>query len=210
MSGKLRLPLSLNQLRLSPPTSLLEPVKTWMQASNAKCFLHPHGFWTVLLSRSETEEWRFHYWPKGPRTKTGMPAAIHNHDKVIESRVVLGELRNIEYQVENVETQGQPIYFVDYDGDKFSQKSNNILRDSGKRAVAIPLSEEIVRYGGRYRIEAHTYHEVIVAEDVITATICRMSSHVPGPVNVLGCPSFPEEVVIQRTSRPAVELAKMI
>ena len=210
MSGKLNLRLNLNLLRLSSPTDLLELVKSWMKDSDEKCFLHPHGFWTVLLGRCETEEWRFHYWPKGPRAMTGLPATIHNHDKAIESRVLLGELKNIEYQVEKVSTQGQPIYSVVYNGDKFSQNTNNILRDSGELAVAIPHSEEIVRRGGRYSVEAHTYHEVIVAKDIVTATICCMNSYVPGPVNVLGCPSYSKEVVIQRTSCPVGELAKMI
>ena len=210
MPDKFQFLLSLNQLRRLPSSKLLELVKEWMENSNEKCFLHPHGFWTVLLNRTETEEWRFHCWPKGARTTTGMPAKIHTHDKAIESRVVLGELRNIEYKVEKVDTLGRPIYCVAYSGDKFSQNSHNILRASGERAVAYALSEKIVRSGARYRVDAHTYHEVIVAEDVTTATICCMNSHVPGPVNVLGCTSSAEELMVQRISRPVIELAKMI
>ncbi len=210
MSANLYLPLSLKHLREFSPACLLEQVKGWMKTSNTECFLHPLGFWTVLLSRSRTEEWRFHYWPKGSRTITGMPATIHTHDKVIESKVVLGELRNIEYQIEKVGTLGRPIYQVAYHGDKFSQKTKNILRNDGERAAATVLSEKIVRYGERYRVKAHTYHEVVVSEDMETATICNMNSHVPGPINVLGCNSYENEILIQRICRPIDELIELI
>ena len=123
MSVELKFPLTVGQLRLVSPAYLVERVKGWMERNDTNCLLHPHGFWVVLLNKSETEEWRFHYWPKESRKTTGMPARIHTHNKVVESRILLGELKNTEYRLVRMKSGGRPIYQVGYGGDKYDQEN---------------------------------------------------------------------------------------
>ena len=210
MSVELEFPLAIEHFRSASPTLLIEQVKGWMKKDDISCLLHPHGFWVVLLNRSETEEWRFHYWPKESRKTTGMPARIHTHDKIVESRILVGELKNIEYNLVKVKSGGQPIYQVVYDGDKYFQETSNVLRKTDERAVAIARVEEILRVGNSYRVEAHTYHEAIVAEGVEAATIVCMHSPVAGGAKVLGLASYPDEIVFRRVSRPVGELLRII
>jgi hypothetical protein len=73
-------PLTLDYVRVAPVQELHAALKTWLERENPICLMHPHGFYVVLLGRDEKEEWRFHFWPKGPRTTLGMPAFIHTHD----------------------------------------------------------------------------------------------------------------------------------
>ena len=181
-----------------------------MEQGNANCLVHPHGFWIVLLGRSETEEWRFHYWPRGSRKTTGMPGKIHTHDKVVESRIVLGELTNIEYRVEKVESGDQPIYRVVYDGDKFMQDTSNALRKTEECVATVATAEQLLRVGNSYRVEAHTYHEAVVGDDVATATIVCMHSQASGPAKVVGLASYGDEIVFQRVSQPVSKLLQLI
>ena len=210
MPGDLEFPLSLDGLYSKSPTDLIEQAKTWMEQRNSDYLVHPHGFWVVLLNRSATEEWRFHYWPKGYRYSAGIPAKIHTHDKVVESRIVLGELTNILYQVKAVVGAHQRIYHVVYDGDKFMRNTSNVLGKTEECVEAVETSEQILRVGNSYRVEANTYHEAVVAEDVATATIVCMHSKVVGPVKVVGLASHAEKIAFQRLSQPIGKLLELI
>ena len=202
--------LSLRQLRSLSPSCLMTIVRGWINDRDPICLMHPHGFWVVLLNRSEWDEWRFHYWPRGPRPTTGMPAMIHTHNKVVESRIVLGALNNIVYSLTHMEADGRPVYEVAYGGDKFAQKTSNVLKITDKRAKAIVKNKSILKQGDSYRVEPHTYHEAFVDEEVATATIVCMHSRVPGSAKVLGLASYPEEIVFRRCSRPASDLLRLM
>ena len=210
MSVELNFPISLQQLHSMSPDYLIEGVKQWIEKKNPICLMHPHGFWVVLLSKSQIEEWRFHYWPRGPRKTTGMPGMIHTHDKVVESRIILGELKNILYSLKNVESGGRPIYEVTYYGDKFVQETSNVLKKTDEHAETALKVEQFLKVGNSYRVEAHTYHEAVVGEDVATATIVCMHSRVSGTAKVLGLVSYPDKIAFQRFSRSAEELLQHI
>ena len=202
--------LSLQQLHSMSPALLIEEVRGWIKEKDPICLLHPHGFWIVLLNKSEMQEWRFHYWPRGPRKITGMPAMIHTHDRVVDSRILVGELKNILYNTTNIGSDGRPIYEVAYYGDKFVQETSNVLKKTGEQAKVVPKVATILQIGNSYRVEPHTYHEAVVPKELSTATIVCMHSRVPGPAKVLGLPSYPEEIVFQRLTRPARELLQHI
>ena len=192
------------------PASLIERVKDWINEKDPIALQHPHGFWVVLLNKSEMEEWRLHYWPRGCRKITGMPAKIHTHDRVVESRIMFGELMNIVYSSTNVELDGWPVYEVAYFGDKYVQDTSNVLKKSGMQTKLVSKCTQILKVGNRYRIEAHLYHEAVVAKDVATATIVCMHSRVPGTAKVLGLASCPNEIVFTRIGRRARELLQDI
>lgn len=210
MPGDLEFPLSLDRLHSKSLTGLVEETKIWMKRRNNNCLVHPHGFWVVLLNKSATEEWRFHYWPKGHRFAAGIPGKIHTHDKVVESRIVYGELKNIRYRVKEVEHAEQMIYHVGYDGNRFMRKTTNMLDKTNECVEAVVESEQVLSVGNSYRVEAHTYHEAVVSEDVATATIVCMHSQVVGPIKVVGLASHPDKITFQRFNQPIDKLLELI
>lgn len=199
MPADIGFPLTLDHIRSTPSADLLVGLESWMDRTDPTCLVHPHGFFVVLLDRSEQQDWRFHIWPRGPRTLKGMPAMIHTHDKVVESCILTGELRNILYTASEVATGGQPVYEVAYLGDRYVRSTSNVLRRTAGRAMVSVCGAQTLEAGGSYRIEAHAYHEAAVPESVATATIVCMHSPVPGSVKVLGLDGYPERIAFHRT-----------
>ena len=139
-----------------------------------------------------------------------MPAKIHTHDRVVESRILLGELVDIQYDLVTMESGGQPIYQVAYCGDKYAAKTCNVLRKTEDRAEVTARAEQVLRTGDSYRVDAHMYHEAVVEEDVATATIVCMHSPAPGVSKVLGSMCFPDEIVFRRVSQPVGQLLSLL
>jgi hypothetical protein len=140
MFADLGFPLTLDYVRVAPVSILRTALKAWMQEQNPISLVHPHGFYVVLLSRTEAEEWRFHFWPQGTRTIAGMPAFIHTHDRHVESRILQGQLTNIFYDVPTVLVGGQPLYEVSYGGDRYSSATSNFLQQTSTRVQPIVSS----------------------------------------------------------------------
>src|SRR3546814_15631072 len=97
MLADLGLPLEWSRVRTEPLPALRSAVRNWLTRKNPTCLIHPHGFYVVLLGRTESVEWRLHFWPKGQRVVTGMPAFIHTHNFHVESRILKGQITNILY-----------------------------------------------------------------------------------------------------------------
>lgn len=199
MCANLSFPLTRDYVRFAPVSVIRSTVKTWLELVNPICLMHPHGFYVVLLGRTETEEWRFHYWPKGPRTILGMPAYIHTHDRHVESRILQGQLTNILHEVSEVKTGGQPLYEVFYDGDRYSSVTSNFLRRTTTRVQSIIKQRDAMRCGDMYRVERHAYHAAVVSEQLATSTLVCMHGHLPGGVRVVGLDGYPEAISFQRT-----------
>ena len=139
-----------------------------------------------------------------------MPAMIHTHDRVVESRVVFGQMKNKTYDLKTVKLGGRPIYEVVYYGDRFAQSAINVLEKTDALGEAIGRSEQILHVGNSYRVEAHTYHEAVVSEDVEAATVVCMHSRVYGPSRVLGLTDYPKRIEFKRASIPVDELLQLI
>ena len=210
MCADLDFPISLWTHHSTSPAGLVERLKFWLGKQDATCLVHPLGFWIVLLRKSETEEWRFHFWPPGETQITGMPATIHTHDRVVESRVILGRVNNTLYREDDAESAGLPVYEVRYGGDKFVQGTPNILRNTDQLIAVTPTVKQTLKVGDRYRVGAHTYHRAVVESHGAAATIVRMHSPIPGSPKVLGLPGFPDEIRFQRLRRSSEELLEMI
>ena len=182
-------------------------IKSWLERENPRCLKHPLGFYVVLIGRTEKEEWRFHFWPKGLRCFVGLPARVHTHDRCVWSRVLQGELTNIVYDVIPVQLGGQPLYKVDYGGDRYVSTTSNSLLNTGKRVQTIVQQAEIVVCGDSYDVGCHTFHEALVSEKVDTATLVCMHSHSPGDVMVVGVDGYPEAITFTRVEHEAREFA---
>ncbi|WP_160015445.1 hypothetical protein [Pseudomonas sp. 8BK] len=210
MPASLKFPLTWEYVSSTPISVLKIAVKSWLELANPICLIHPHGFYVVLLDRTETEEWRFHYWPKGPRNILGMPAFIHTHDRHIESRILQGQLTNILHEVYEVQTDGQPLYEVAYEGDRYSSGTSNILRRTTTRIQSIVRQREIMRCGDMYHVERHEYHAALVSETLAVSTLVCMHGRSPGEVRVVGLDGYPEAIEFQRTEVDARTLVGLL
>jgi len=142
--------------------------------------MHPHGFHVVLLYRTDSEEWRFHFWPQGPRLIAGMPAFIHTHDRHVESRILQGQLTNVLYDVAAVPAGGQPLYKVRYSGDRYASATSNFLRKTTTRVQPTIRRRDDMGRGDTYHVERHAYHEAVVPEQLATSTLVCMRARSPG------------------------------
>lgn len=210
MSADLGFPLTQDCVQATSADILLAAIKQWLERENPICLLHPHGFYVVLLGRSDSEEWRFHFWAQGPRTITGMPAFIHTHDQHIESRILQGQLTNILYDAPEIPIGGQPLYMVNYAGDRYMSATSNLLLNTTTRVRPVARGRELLNCGDMYHIERHEFHEAVVPEQFSTATIVCMHSHCPGSVKVIGLDGYPDTITFMRTECRAKALAEQI
>lgn len=188
----------------------LAAIKHWLMVKKPNCVLHPNGFYVALIDRSPDEEWRFHLWPKGPRTITGMPAGVHNHNCRIESRVLAGNFTNFAYDIEEIELGGFPLYEVAYQGDRYVSSATNVLRKTDKRVELFKLQSSEIAHGDSYCVERNAYHEVVVPEHTLAATLVRMSRRDSSQVYVIGLDGYPASMAFQRPCCEALTIAEKI
>lgn len=201
-------PLEWNSVRALPLPALQAGLQTWAMRENPTCLMHPHGFYVTLLGRTATEEWRLHFWPQGPRRVTGMPAFIHTHNCHVESRIIKGQVTNIVYEVVADSTGGQPLYEVDYGGDRYAATSSNVLRKTGTRVEAIIRRQDTHTCGETYHIERYAYHEAVVSDEDATSTLVCMHGRSPGSVMVVGLDGYPETIAFTRAEYRALDFAE--
>jgi hypothetical protein len=192
-------------VRTAAPTALLARIRAWMKAVQPSSLIHPHGFLVLLLHREDREEWRFHVWPQGMRPISGMPGLIHTHDRVVDSRVVKGELTNVVYSISEAPAGGSPVYEVEYPSDKYDPQGTNLLKRSSVRVDAYVIGEQLVAAGRRYSVSAGVFHQAVIPESVCTCTIVRMHSPAPGPVKVIGIDGYPDTLGLRRVECSAAD-----
>jgi hypothetical protein len=134
-----------------------------------------------------------------------MPAPIHTHDTVVDSRILKGALENITYLLRPTETGGLPIYEVRHTGDKYSPKNKNRLYKRLDRFIPEVAARQKLGVGDSYNVPPHVFHEARVYEGDVTCTIVRMHSQAPGPVKILGADGYPAEIEFKRVFAPADE-----
>lgn len=205
MHADLGFPLTLAHVQAAPTAMLLAAIREWLGREKPACLMHPHGFYVVPLSRTQTEDWRFHVWPRGTRRISGMPAFVHTHNCHVESRILQGELINIIYDVHEVTAGGAPLYEVGYAGDRYEASTSNFLQKTEKRVKAVVRSCETIATGGAYSVERYAYHEAIVSDQLTTATLVCMHGRTAGTVNVVGVDDYPESIEFRRSQHEACE-----
>lgn len=203
-------PLELHRLREEPTSSLRSAIKTWLIKETPTCLIHPHGFYVVLIGRTDTEEWRLHFWPKGPRFITGMPAFIHTHNCRIDSRILQGQLTNILYSVSVDSNGSNPLYQVEYGGDRYTAVTSNHLRRTELRVRSAPLKRDTYVCGDSYGVERNAYHEAVVSDQESTSTLVCMHGRSADPVMVVGLDGYPPTLTFTRPEYRGVDFAEWI
>jgi hypothetical protein len=119
--------------------------------------VHPNGFIQLTLE----DGYRLHLfldkevYERFPRTP------IHTHAFVLESRVMLGEVTNIEYEVAE-----------DPHGDLCMYTAKNMESELekviGKTYSISNKKEEVIKVGEEYHVRINTFHESLHRGDTIT------------------------------------------
>lgn len=188
--------------------NLQSSVRRWLMSNSVGCLRHPHGFYIIFLGRTGNEEWRLHFWPKGSRIVTGMPAFIHTHNCHVESRILKGKVTNILYDVVVDSNGDRPLYRVDYDGDRYkSETSNKIIKTDARVNYKI---KNKIRYlsGDYYRVERNEYHEALVNEDECVSTFVCMSGRTADSVMVVGVDGYPQIISFTRAECHSSDFAE--
>lgn len=203
-------PLEWSRVRAEPLPSLRSAIRTWLTRENPTCLIHPHGFYVVLLGRAESQEWRLHFWPNGPRVVTGMPAFIHTHNCHVESRILSGQLTNIIYNVTADPAGAQPLYEVDYSGDRYAASSSNRLQKTTTRVHAAIQRRNTYTCGDTYNIERNAYHEAVVAERDAASTLVCMHGRSSDSVMVVGLDGYPKTIAFTRAEYRALDFSELL
>lgn len=210
MLANLGLPLEWSRILNEPLPALRDAVNAWLVRENPTCLIHPHGFFVALLGRTKTEEWRLHFWPKGPRVVTGMPAFIHTHNCQVESRILKGQITNVLYAVAAAPTGGQPLYEVNYGGDRYAAATSNILRKTATRVQTTIQQEFLLTCGDAYHVERYAYHEAVVPDRDNTLTLVCMHGRSSGAVAVVGIDGYPDTVAFTRAEHHALDFTEWL
>lgn len=210
MLANLDVTLEWSLVRTEPLPALQSAVKAWLMRERPTCLRHPHGFYVVFLGRTETEEWRLHFWPKGPRIVTGMPAFIHTHNCHIESRILKGQITNILYSVSADSTGCHPLYEVDYSGDRYAAATSNQLRKTATRVHVAIQQQDTYRCGDTYNVECNAYHEAVVSDRDFTSTLVCMHGRSKSSVMVVGLDGYPQTIVFTRAEYRALDFAEWL
>ncbi|MHA3013508.1 hypothetical protein E6A55_04460 [Cupriavidus necator H16] len=191
-------------------TALQAAIKSWLMRAKPNCLIHPHGFYVVMLGRDDSAEWRLHFWPPGRRPVTGMPAYIHTHNCHVDSRIIKGEITNILYDVAERPADGQPLYEVDYIGDRYAAATRNVLRKTVNRVQATARAQCTYACGDVYHVERDTYHQAMVSEQIRTATLVCMRERSLGPVRVVGLDGYPEIISFTRNEYQSLDFCEWL
>ncbi len=210
MLADLDVPLEWSRVRAEPLPALRSAVKTWLMRESPTCLIHPHGFYVVLLGRTETEEWRLHLWPNGPRIATGMPAFIHTHNCHVESRILKGQITNVLYNVSTDSTGCQPLYEVDYSGDRYAAATSNRLRKTATRVHVAIQRRDTYTCGDTYNVERNAYHEAVVSDRDLTSTLVCMHGRSSDSVMVVGLDGYPQTIAFTRAEYRALDFAEWL
>lgn len=193
------------KVRTTPLSDLQLGLKEWLERRTPTYLIHPHGFYVVLLQRTEREEWRLHHWPAGTRATRGMPAFTHTHNCHVESMVLKGKLTNVVCRVTEVEEGGRPLYEVCYAGDRYDGTTSNVLKKTGARVVEAVESSEVCVSGDCYHVERNAYHQACLSELDETTTLVCMHERDSSAVMVVGLDGYPDEIEFTREEGVALD-----
>jgi hypothetical protein len=142
--------------------------------------IHPLGFWHIVLARNGPLALRLHIWPRSGRRPQAPFCPIHTHIFRFTSVVLIGEVENVIYTIRPTENRPRfRVFEAAYEGPE------SVLRSTGQLVDASPASAERVRAGDVYGVAEHVFHENLVHEGCLAATVV-LTEHVGGAPLVLG------------------------
>ena len=131
---------------------------------------HPLGFIYIELGHFESTIYRFHIWPKNIRYTQIPNWPIHNHIYNLQSIVLSGKLKQIEYEI-IIDNEGDnKLFSVDYNS------QGTIKKDLKKRIKLIRRNiTNLIQYNS-YSFQKDLYHSIHVPKNMLSATFVKTSN----------------------------------
>lgn len=143
---------------------------------------HPLGFFCIRWIVEKSKTVRIHVWDKQFNWKQEPNWPIHDHIYSFRSSVLLGEIQNKIYSVENISSQRRwTPYEVSYGGQESAMLP--MQKQIGLRISSVRLHQA----GSAYQLPAGVFHRSILrANRAITALATTTESHVSPVPRVIG------------------------
>ncbi|GAB4125767.1 MAG: hypothetical protein Tsb0027_24950 [Wenzhouxiangellaceae bacterium] len=140
---------------------------------------HPLGFVSCEIYRFPSGGVaRVHFWPRGLRRTKNPDWPIHTHSYALQSRVLAGQVRDIQYRAEP--SGNGRIYTVEY-----SEGGSRVVKSD--RTVQLAKTVDEIRVAGsEYSVPQGTFHQTRVHEEETALTIVLLSNHTSDPPEVVG------------------------
>lgn len=148
-------------------------------AANLVPLWHPLGFVSCVIDEvSSSHIARVHYWPEGERRVKNPDWPIHTHAYRLESLVLAGAVRDLQYRVQS--------------GTEWCEYSVNYY-SGGSEIVRTPNEvdtfaevDELRRSGSRYEVPRGVYHQTLVPHEQSAVTLVLLTDHSSDAPKVLG------------------------
>ena len=163
---------------------------------------HPLGFVSATLLKHETGTLKIHLWPQGERRSKSPDWPIHDHSFHISSRVLIGSIGSIKYNVAAGITHRR--YSVAYSGD------DSTLQPTEELLSCVECDQSVMQAGTRYELPIGTYHENIVPTNELALTLVLKSGSIESPPNVIGSITIPDLPLYRRTPYPIDVLLALV
>lgn len=140
---------------------------------------HPLGFVSCVIDEvSSSHVARVHYWPECERRVKNPDWPIHTHTYSLESLVLAGTVRDLQYRV-------QPgTEWCEYSVNYYSGGSE-LVRTSNE-VDTIAEVDELRRAGSRYEVPRGVYHQTLVPREQSAVTLVLLTDHSSDAPKVLG------------------------
>jgi len=145
--------------------------------------VHPNGF--LQLNLDGTGFWRLHVWSDElPKPRVAVPTPIHDHIYDFTSKVILGSLRHLVYELEEDPEGSYDLYDV---WAQSTKKDAPLERMDNSRYTARLIEASEIMAGDGYSFERFRFHESESAG--LTATLFSTSDFDPTNRPRILCPT---------------------
>ena len=178
-------------------------------ASNTSPFTptwHALGFVHCKLLQTDQGTLRIHIWPK-LRNDAEQKYKIHDHIFFLKSFVICGEVKNNTYQLKEPYKTDEPnysLYYVDY------LSSGSRLYTNGERFQPYLIAETTVRRREIYNVERGVFHESIVSDNELVATLVATYGHTNEIPRMLGAFESQGDVFREKINFPQHEWRELL
>ncbi|WP_291064260.1 hypothetical protein [Empedobacter sp. UBA3239] len=124
-----------------------------IEMQDVKFYLHPLGFIYSRLYSSENEQLRIHIWLKDYKKKNDF--YIHDHYYDLNSWILLGEIKDLLYDISEKENSGE---FIIYEGSYNENENYRYLKPSNLFCDILKTEERYFTKGDKYFIQKRKYH----------------------------------------------------
>lgn len=128
---------------------------------------NPLGFMHITLAQRPDSSLRLHLWPR-ERAPQDESLMIHDHAFALTSRVLAGTITNVDYDVRPAPESELHLLAAQYVGDQ------SRLQPTDERVALRRVGQASFGPGEVYALPARSFHETVVTQGTLAATLFRI------------------------------------